>query len=111
MLLSSIESTTTYTYGLASFKLNNSPVRAFIAGLAGFPPCTGTATCVVISVKTQFSDHCRIRFTSQLDIGISSVHEELLKYFHDTANNIFMVLRILHLLCCYSRYHYLVFSL
>ena len=41
-------------------------VGAFIAGIAGLFPCAATAACVVISVKTQFSDELKVKDTSQL---------------------------------------------
>ena len=41
-------------------------VGALLAVLAGLSPCAGTAACVIISVKTQFSEHVKIRFISQL---------------------------------------------
>ena len=36
-------------------------VGAFIAGLAGLSPWAALAVCVVISVKTQFSDQVKVR--------------------------------------------------
>ena len=43
--------------------LNVASVRAFIAGLAGLPPWDALAACVVISVKTQFSDQVKVKST------------------------------------------------
>ena len=39
-------------------------VGAFIAGLAGLPPWTALVACVVTSVKTQFSDKVKVKYTS-----------------------------------------------
>ena len=59
-----------------------------MAGIAGIFPCTGTASCVAISVKRQFLDQFNIKDTSQLSSGISSVFQKLLRYFNGTVNSI-----------------------
>ena len=46
--------------------LNVAFVGARIAGLARFPHSGGLASCVVISVKTQFPDHAKVKDTSKL---------------------------------------------
>ena len=54
---------------------------AFVGLLAlvtsGFSPWAGTASLVVLLVNTQFSDHVKIRFYSQLINGIFSVLQKL----------------------------------
>ena len=75
-----MERVTTGTYNLVSVILSVAPVGAFITDLAGLPPSAGTTACVVISVKTQFPDHIKIIFTSQLINGLSKVLQKLLKY-------------------------------
>ena len=53
--------------------LNAAFVRAFIAGVAGLSSCAETAACGILSVKTQFLDHVKIRFVSKLINGMSKV--------------------------------------
>ena len=38
--------------------------------------------CVVILVRTQFSDHVKVKDTSQLIKGLSRLLQKLLKYFN-----------------------------
>ena len=72
--------------------LNVAFVGARIAGLAGFPHSGGLASCVVISVKTQFPDHAKVKDTSKLIKGMSKVHQKLLKYFNGTTiSRLFLV--------------------
>ena len=50
-----------------------------LAGLAGLFSYASTAACVVILVKTQFSDQVKVKDTSQLIKGMSKVLQKLLK--------------------------------
>ena len=50
-----------------------------------FSPWAGTAFPVALLVNTQFSDHVKIRFISQLINGMSSVLQKLLKFFNGTT--------------------------
>ena len=45
----------------------------------------GSASLVALLVNTQFSDHVKIRFISQLIYGMSAVLQKLLKCFNGTA--------------------------
>ena len=36
-------------------------VGASISGLAGLSPCAAIAACIIVSIKTQFSDHVKAR--------------------------------------------------
>ena len=62
---------TTRTYNFVSFILNVEFVGLLTAATAGFT--TGSAPLVAFLVTTQFSDQIKIRFTSQLNNGISNV--------------------------------------
>ena len=64
---------TTGRYNFVSVILNDTFVGAEIAGLAALFPWAAAAACVIRSVKTHFSDHAKIRFTSQLTNSISKV--------------------------------------
>ena len=48
-------------------------VGAFIASFAGLSHWAAVAVCVVISVKTEFSDNVKVKDTSQLINGMSKV--------------------------------------
>ena len=61
-------------------------VGAAIAGILGVVLCAGTVACVIISVKTKFSDHVKVKDTSQLINGMSNVLQKLLGSFNGTAN-------------------------
>ena len=63
--------------------LNVTPVGESILAVGGF--VKKTESLVALLVITQFSEQVKIRFTSQLINGISSVLEKLLKYFNGTA--------------------------
>ena len=80
LLSFSADKVTTRTYNLQSVILNATPVGAAIAGLY---PC---AAVVVISAKTQFLDQFKVKGTSQLINGISSISQKLLRYFNGTEN-------------------------
>ena len=77
--------------------LNIAFVGTLIAGLAGLSSCAVTASCVVLSVKIQFSDYVKIRFTSQLINCISKILQKLLQYFNDTT--IFCVIVVIIIWC------------
>ena len=82
LLSSCVERVTTGTYNFASPILNVAFVGAFISGIAGL--ALGSAACATIPVRTQISDHVKIRFISQLINGISKVLQKLLKCFNGT---------------------------
>ena len=92
LLSLSADKVTTGTYNFVSVILNASFVGAFIAGL--FP----YASLVVISIKTQFLDHVKIRFTSQLITGISKVLQKLSKCFSSTTISTSSITLLLSLL-------------
>ena len=73
LLSSSVDKVATGSYNLALVTENSTPVGALIAG--GFR-CAFAAR-VVILVKTQFLDHVKIRFTSQLINGLFKVLQKL----------------------------------
>ena len=64
--------------------LNFAFVGACIGGLAGLSPGVAAAVCSVISVKTQFSHHFKVKDTSQLIKGMSTLLQKLLKSFNGT---------------------------
>ena len=70
---------TTGTYNLQSVILKT----AFIGLLV--PATAGSASLVILLVNTQFSDQVRVKDTSQLINGMSSVLQKLLKYFNGTT--------------------------
>ena len=92
LLSLSADKVTTGTYNFVSVILNAAFVGAFIAGLF---PC---ASLVVISIKTQFLDHVKIRFTSQLITGISKVLQKLSKCFSSTTISTSSITLLLSLL-------------
>ena len=55
---------TTGTYNFMSVISNSAPVGALISGTGGL--ALVSASCVLSSVTTQFLDHVKIRFNSQL---------------------------------------------
>ena len=85
LLSSSVDKVTTGTYNFVSVILNVAFVGAFLAGLAGLFSYASTAACVVILVKTQFSDQVKVKDTSQLIKGMSKVLQKLLKCFNGTT--------------------------
>ena len=62
--------------------LNSNRVSATIAGLL---PC---AALTVISAKTQFLDHVKINYTSQLISGIFKLFQKLLKCFSGITTSV-----------------------
>ena len=60
-----------------SVNLNVPTAGTCTAGLAGLCICVRTAAGIVISVKTQFSGHAKIRFISQLINGRSKVPQNV----------------------------------
>ena len=76
---------TTGTYNFVSAILNIALVWARIAGPAGVPPLGALSSCVVISVKTQFLNHVKVKDTSQLIQDMSKGLQKLLKYFNGTT--------------------------
>ena len=69
----SVDKVTTGIYKFVSVIGNVAPVGGLIAGLARLSHWAALAVCVVISVKTQFSDQVKVRDTSQLIKGMSKV--------------------------------------
>ena len=67
-----VDKVTTGTYNFTSVILNVTFVGAFIATLVPL------AVCVLISVKTQFSDQVNMKDTSQLIKGMSKVSKNCL---------------------------------
>ena len=72
--------------------LNIAFVGLLTAAIAGFT--LGFASLVALLVNTQFSDHVKIRFLSQLINGIFSVLQTLPKYFNGTKISTSFVLAI-----------------
>ena len=58
-------------------------VGAVITGIAG--SALGLPACVIISVKAHFSDHTKLRDTSQLMKYMSKDLQKLLEYFNCTT--------------------------
>ena len=87
MLSFPADKVTTETYNFVSVIVNVAPVGAAIAGVLGIVPCAKTATCVIISVKTQFLDQVKVKGTSQLINGVSNVLQKLRRCFNGTANS------------------------
>ena len=75
----------TVTYNIVPVIEDDPDVGAFIAGIAGLSAFALTLACIVISVKTQFLNHAKIRFTLQLISGISKALQNLLKCFNGTT--------------------------
>ena len=74
---------TTGTYNFVSFILKFAFVGLLIQATAG--SALGSAYLVALPVITQFSDQVRVKDTSQLINGMSSVLQKLLKYFNGTS--------------------------
>ena len=55
-------------------------VGLLIPPTAALSPCVGTASLYVLFVVTQFPDHVKVKDTSQLINGTSSVLQKLVKY-------------------------------
>ena len=89
LLSSLVERVTTGTYNFVSVILNVAFVGVFITGLAGLFPWAALAVCIIISVKTQFSDQVKIKYTSKLMKGMSKVLQKLLQCFNGTIVSIF----------------------
>ena len=77
---------TTGTYNLQSVILKTAFVGLLIPTTAG--SASGLASLVALLVNTQFSDQLRVKDTSQLINGMSSVLQKVLKYFNDTTISI-----------------------
>ena len=88
----SADKVTTETYNLQSFITNDAPVGAAIAGRP-----TLHVALFIISVKTQFLDQVRVKYTSQLTNGISSFLQKLLRYFNGTTILTFCITLLLSL--------------
>ena len=84
MLSTFVDKVTTGTYSFVSVILNIGFLEAFIAGLAGL------SSCVVKSVKTQFSDQVKFKDTSQLIKDMSRLLQKLFKYFNGTTISRFL---------------------
>ena len=95
LLSFSADKVTTVTSNLQSVILNAAPAGLLVPPTAGLPPCAATALLYALLVKTQFSDHVKIKDTSQLINGIYNFLQKLL--------NILMALQFQHFLlfCCY----------
>ena len=77
-----------------SATLNVAFVGLSIAASAGF--ASGSASLVALRANTQFLDHVKLRFISQLINDMSSVLEKLLKCFNGTTiSTAFSVLLLL----------------
>ena len=74
---------TTGTYIFVSSILNVSFVGLLISATA--VSVSGSASLVELLVITKFSDQVRLKDTSQLINGMSSVLQKLLKYFNGTT--------------------------
>ena len=83
LLSFSADKVTTGTYNFASFILNVAFVGALIASTGG--SALGLVSLVALLVNTQDSDQVKVKETSQLINGITSVLQKLLKYFNGTA--------------------------
>ena len=62
------------------------------ASILGLFCCTA---CIITSVKTQFSDHVKIRYISKLISDIASVLPKLLKYFNGTTTSLSLFIVVL----------------
>ena len=83
----SVDKVTTGIYNFVSVIFNVAFVGLSIGATAGFP--SGSASLVALLVNTQFSDHDKIRFISQL----INVFQNLLNYFNGaTISTSFSVL-------------------
>ena len=65
--------------------LNFVPVGFSIQATAGLFPCSGTALLCALLVNTQFADQAKVKDTSQLINGMSSVLQKLLQYLNGTT--------------------------
>ena len=83
LLSSSVDKVTTGTYNVVSAILSVAFVGSSIAATEG--SASGSSSLVALLVNTQLSDHVKIRFTSQLINGVSSVLQKLLKCFNGTT--------------------------
>ena len=89
MLSSSVDKVTTATYNFVSVILNVAFAGASILSVASTEGSTlelaFLAVYFVISIKTEFSDHAKVRHTSQAINGMSKVLQKLLKCFNGTT--------------------------
>ena len=92
LLSSFIDKVTTGTYNFVSVILNVAFVGASVLSLAGLSPWASLAVCVVISVKTRFSDHVKVNDTSQLIEVMSKALQKLLNYFNGTTISRFFLI-------------------
>ena len=81
----SVDKVTTGTYSFVSVIWNVAPVGAPVSGLAGLRLWAALAASVVISVKRQFSDLVKVKYTSQLFKYMYKVLQNLLKCFNGTT--------------------------
>ena len=86
LLSSSADKVTTGTYNLQSVILNVTFVGLLIPATAR--SASGSASLVALLVITQFSDQVRVKDTSQLIDGMSSVLQKSLKCFNGTTISI-----------------------
>ena len=107
LLSSFVDKVTTGTYNFVFVILYIAFVRASILSLAGLSPWAALVFCVVMSVKTQFSDQVKVKDTSQLIKGISRLldsknylnilMEQQFLLFSWFAFDIFLVILLLYL--------------
>ena len=83
LLSFSADKVTTGTYNLRSVILKTAFVGLLIPATAGSG--SGSASLVALLVITQFSDQVRVKDTSQLINGMSTVLQKLPKYFNGTT--------------------------
>ena len=79
----SVDKITTGTYNFVSIILNVAFVGLSVAATAGF--AWGSTSLVALLVNTQFSDHVKARFISQLNNSMFSALQKLLKCFNETT--------------------------
>ena len=85
LLSFSADKVPTATYNLQSVILKTTFFGLLIADTGG--SASRSASLVALLVNTQFSDHVKVKDTSQLINGMSSVLQKLLKYFNGTTNS------------------------
>ena len=82
LLSFSADKVTTGTCNLKPVIVYVAFVGATITGISGTFSCAGTAACVIISVKTQFLEQVKVKYTSKLINGICNVLQRLLRWFN-----------------------------
>ena len=82
-LSSSVDRMTTGTYNFVFAVLNVASVGLLISATVG--STSGSVSLVALLVITQFSDHVKIKFISQLISGIPSVLQIFLRCFYGTT--------------------------